>query len=271
MTKFSAILACLALSTAASSGAGAKEDWWFLGFGKDSAPLVMLLNPSPQASQGRIKSATIIYIFEGRGAGPRSGMKQQAQVNCENRSINIRSTQLLSSGAWAAPSDETLGYVRMREEDTPYEAIRFLCDGVGKDDLKLTQPPLEAAEMILGLLVYEKEPAPPTPERVSPRAVPDTNRTGPDSSKDQLARAESAKYQECVYAAAKRFASSKEEAPVVAQSAVQNCARLRSAFYNLYAEKRSYLETKAFFEVFDKHVLSEAQLIVVRDRSGKSR
>jgi len=77
----------------------------------------------------------------------------------------------------------------------------------------------------------------------------------------------SRQYRDCVVASAEKFASSKETAPVVAQSAVQNCATSRAKIRKISLAEMGYNSTRIYLEVLDKHVLSEAQLSVVKRRS----
>ena len=78
-----------------------------------------------------------------------------------------------------------------------------------------------------------------------------------------------ADYQQCVYAAAKQFSSSNETAPVVAQSAVQKCAKRREGLFGQYDD--TFVNKQAFFKLLDKHVIAEATMIVVEARSTPPR
>ena len=72
-------------------------------------------------------------------------------------------------------------------------------------------------------------------------------------------------YQHCVSTSAKRFSSSKESAPVVAQSALQKCRVLRQELKEKY--KDTFINKEAFFDVFDENTLAEATMLVVESRS----
>ena len=278
MTRLMTMFLLLMLPTVTHGQGNPSERWWFLGYGKDAHPLVMLISPAMQTSSAQIKSATLIYIFKEQynfsGMEQEinfSGMKQEIDVDCTSGSINDKSTQLLSSGQWSARTVDTTGYIKMEKKNTPYAAILFLCEG-DPGAFEVTGPPLEIAEELFNLLadkgisaaksLPEKDShVAPTPRPLAPTGV----RPGPSTT--DPARGVSKKYQECVYAAARQLASSKETAPVVAQSAVQSCSRLRAQFYRLYAANKPYTTTEAFFARFDNHVMSEAQLATVRARS----
>lgn len=76
-------------------------------------------------------------------------------------------------------------------------------------------------------------------------------------------------YQNCVFNEAKRMATSKETAPVVAGSALQSCKALRVGLYTDFSA--TYVERKAFFEAFDRDVLAETTMRIVDARSRPRR
>ena len=78
-----------------------------------------------------------------------------------------------------------------------------------------------------------------------------------------------ARYQYCVYNTAMRMASSREAAPVVAESAVQKCRRMRAILFADFAA--TFTDKRAFFGAFDEHVLAEAKMQVVDLRSRTAR
>ena len=91
------------------------------------------------------------------------------------------------------------------------------------------------------------------------------------SLEEQAVRDLRAKYKKCVVENAKKLASSKEEAPVVAQSAVQSCAKLENDLYFLIESERGGLSAKSYVNAIAPGILAEAQLTVVRARVSGSR
>lgn len=88
---------------------------------------------------------------------------------------------------------------------------------------------------------------------------------------DQAFREAAIKYQDCVSDAAEELSPSREEAPVVAEAAVQSCASLRRHLYKVASASLNRYLRDATLELLDKHVLSEAKLVIVRARTKRSK
>lgn len=204
------------------------------------------------------------------GDGTKSA-KRQWVVDCEKRTwrpvryIGYDMTyKVLDSRdiADANPIPVELGY--------PSEYLfEFTCNSVDYRKKHYTEVPAgNDYRAFAESLNNTRPPTAATPETATPafRATPTRS---PPGNVDPGDRAAGLKYQQCVSASARKFAKSKEEAPVVAQSALQNCAAMRRGLYARIKKNRSYYEAKALIEKIDEHVLADAQLTVVKARSQK--
>lgn len=102
-----------------------------------------------------------------------------------------------------------------------------------------------------------------TPTTSTPRSP----RNADDAVARTAVRSAYLKFEACVLVSARRFAKSKEAAPVVAKAALRNCPELRSKLAASYPADRSARERQKIMDIIERELASKAELEVVRLRS----